>query len=194
MGKATATWLAVFLAGALAGCEQSSPAGQTSGASSSDTSTASPAASIANANSSNWTYSVDKDEMTDRKTYSACTQSLNEVDLSAPYHPVTAHLCIRQGAKYGFDIFLTLDGDGQFMCQSFESCRINVRFGTSPQQRWSAIGPSDNSTNAIFLQNQKKAFEGIKRSGTTLVEATFFENGDQTMRFNTSGLVWPPKQ
>jgi len=141
----------------------------------------------------NWTYSVEKDEMTDRKTYLACTTSTNEVDLSAPYQPVTAKLCIRQSPKYGFDVFVALNGDGQFMCQSFESCRINVRFGSRPQERWSAIGPADNSTNAIFLHSQKRAFAGIKDADTTLVEATFYDNGDQTMDFDTKGLIWPPK-
>ena len=142
---------------------------------------------------SNWSYSIDKDEMTDKKTYEACTTSINQVNLSAPYQPVDARLCIRQSPKFGFDVFVALNGDGQFMCQSYESCRISVRFGDSPAKHWSAIGPSDNSTNVIFLQNQRRVFAGIKGAPTTLVEATFFDNGDQTMRFETAGLVWPPR-
>ena len=141
-----------------------------------------------------WDYQAEKDPMTDGVTYTACTTSTNQVALNLPYGTVNAELCVRQSPKYGLDVIVRLDGDGQFMCQSYEDCRVNVRFGSAPQQHWMAIGPSDNSTTAIFLRKQSRVVAALKNAPTTLVEATFYDAGDQTMQFNTAGLVWPPKK
>jgi hypothetical protein len=164
-------------------------AGAVTGAPAGAATTAPPAAAP-----TSWNYHSEKDPMTDGVTYTACTTSTNQVALNPPYGTVNADLCIRQSPKYGLDVIVQLDGDGQFMCPSYEDCRVNVRFGSTPQQHWTATGPADNSTTSIFLRNQGKAVAALKTAPTTLVEATFYDAGDQTMQFNTAGLVWPPKQ
>lgn len=143
---------------------------------------------------SNWTYTTVPDAMRDEPVKIACTTSLNEVNLSPPYESVTADLCIRQRSKDGLNIWVRLNGNGQFICTSYSACNVSVRFGNDPAERYSALEPSDNSSNQVFLLSAARVLAGVKRASETLVEAEFYEAGTQTMRFNTSGLVWPPKR
>ena len=60
------------------------------------------------AQSVHWTYTSESDPMTDAKVRTACTTSLNEVNLSAPYHDVTARLCLRDKLPKKVSAFLEL--------------------------------------------------------------------------------------
>lgn len=138
-----------------------------------------------------WSYRENKDPMTDGTTHFACVTSEQTVNLQSPYEPVTADLCIRQSPQYGTDVMVSLNGDGQMLCRSYESCTVKVRFGDGAQQSFSAIGPSDNSSNMLFIENAKRFIQGVKAAPLTRIQATFYEAGDQVMEFKTANLEWP---
>ena len=73
-----------------------------------------------------WSYSEEADALHDVKTKFACTTSTNEVQLSFPYHNVTANLSIRKGPRHGLDAYVQLNGDGQILCD-IDSCTVHVR-------------------------------------------------------------------
>lgn len=138
-----------------------------------------------------WNYSETVDPMTDRKTQFACVTSTNEVQLYPPYRPVKAELCIRQSPRYGLDAIVSLRGDGQIICRSYDGCTAKVRFGQGQQQSFSANGAADGSSNVVFMANASRFLTGLKSADVTRVQLTFYEAGDQVIEFNTKGLEWP---
>ena len=140
----------------------------------------------------NWTYSDESDALHDKGTKKACTTSSNQVVLDFPYHNTDAQLCIRSGPRFGTDVYVELNADGQILC-GIESCTLSVRFDKGGIQRFPAVGAADNSTNIIFLHRTSSLIAGLKKSSRTVVELTLFQAGVQTLVFNTAGLNWPPK-
>ena len=135
-----------------------------------------------------WRYSASTDPMTDKTTYSACVESSDNVQLGWPYGPVSAELCLRNSPRFGKDVYVHLLGDGQMLCRSYEECTVRIRFDKASPQSFSALGPSDGSTNMVFLQNISRAVEGLKNASRTIVQAEFYQAGVQEMTFDTSGL------
>jgi hypothetical protein len=47
---------------------------------------------------------------------------------------------------------------GQLMCGSYEDCTVLVRFDEAKPERFSAIGPADNSSDTVFIRQLSRAF------------------------------------
>jgi hypothetical protein len=156
-------------------------------------SSATPSATASASPGANWVYTSTADAMSDKETKKACTTSTNEIVQAFPYHNTTAHLCVRQSPKWGLDAFVELDDSGQILC-GIESCSLPVRFDKKPTQKYPAVGAADNSTNIIFIRRSAGLVAELKKSSSTAVEVTLFENGVQPLTFNTAGLEWPPER
>ncbi len=141
--------------------------------------------------SGSWTYRETKDPMRDSVTKVACTTSTNEVRLDPPYADVSADLCIRKGARFGTDVYVHLNGDGQILCTSYEGCSVHARFDDGKAQAFSAAGASDGSSNIIFFSNANRVIPSLTHAGTTRVEIELYEGGVQQLEFDTRGLKWP---
>jgi hypothetical protein len=128
--------------------------------------------------------------MSDEKIQLACVQSSNSIYLSPPYGETGARLCLRNSPQFGRDAYVSLNEDGQILCRSYESCSIRIRFGKKPAETWSAIGPSDNSTDMVFIQNRAAFERNVRSAKTTNIQIEFYQNGMQTFTFNTAELNW----
>jgi hypothetical protein len=101
-----------------------------------------------------WSYRVTVDPMTSRESRFASIGSENSVSFDFPYEGVQhATLTIRNHASYGRDAIVSIER-GQFLCPSYANCQIRVRFDEAAPERWSAVGPADNSSTAVFIRNQ----------------------------------------
>lgn len=140
---------------------------------------------------SSWTYVDDVDEMRDSAIHHACTTSTNVLHFGFPYGSQRARLCIRQHPRFGQDVIVRLEEEGQFLCQSYQACTVRVRFDDGEVSSYSAIGPSDNSTNSVFIQNDDRFLRSLRSSSRVIVEAEFYQAGNQQMTFQTAGLEWP---
>ena len=138
-----------------------------------------------------WSYSEAADPMSDKVRKYACTLSTNRVRQSSPYADVQAELCIRDMPGEGLDAYVTLKGDGQILCRSYEQCAIPVRFGDGPAQSFGGIGAGDGSTNMFFFTNPARLVAGAKAADVTRVQVTIYRDGDQVIEFPTAGLEWP---
>ncbi|MBN8649050.1 MAG: hypothetical protein J0L55_13940 [Caulobacterales bacterium] len=142
-----------------------------------------------------WEYSSSSDGMSDVQTKTACVVSEDMIMQSAPYEPTHTRLCFRKSPKYGFDAYFVLESGGQILCHSYvEPCTITVRFDKNAAQSFSGGSSSDNSTDIVFFQNAQRLLNSVLKSKQTRVQVELFQNGNQVTTFNTSGLVWPPKQ
>lgn len=140
---------------------------------------------------SQWTYINDVDEMRDSAIHHACTRSIDQVRLGFPYGTQHVRLCLRQHPRFGQDVIVRLEENGQFLCMSYEACTIRVRFDDGEVSSYSAVGPSDNSTESIFIQNDERFLRNLRGSSRVIVEAEFYQAGNQQMTFRTDGLEWP---
>jgi hypothetical protein len=136
-----------------------------------------------------WRYSEDKDALTGHTTKIACTTSTNEIHLDFPYHDVTAQICIRNSPRFGRDIYFTLNGDGQILC-NFMGCTIKASFDHGPVLTFSAVEASDHSSNIIFIQGYARFLKELKKSKVAVIEVNFYRAGAQNISFDTSGLNW----
>lgn len=153
----------------------------------SDAATAAMAA--ARASETKWTYSDDGDAMHDAKTHTACTTSTNQAELSAPYSPVTAELCLRRKPGGKLDAYVRLDGDGQILC-GIEECSTPVRFDKGAITHFPSVGAADGSSNIIFLNRTSGLVAALRRSTKTVIQLRLYQNGDQALEFDTAGLKW----
>jgi DNA-directed RNA polymerase subunit RPC12/RpoP len=159
----------------------------TSGSSPSSTSQAAPSTSAPVAA---WHYSTSKDDMTTKDISFAEAKSLNKEDLHWPYGPgIAATLTLRKHPRSGKNVYVSLD-KGQILCRSYESCTITIRFDDRPAAKFSAIGPSDGSTEMVFIQNYAKFFAELKQSKKLLVELPMYQDGNRSWQFTVSGLSW----
>jgi DNA-directed RNA polymerase subunit RPC12/RpoP len=137
-----------------------------------------------------WEYSTTKDDMSGKDIAFAEASSLNREDLHWPYGPgVGATLTLRKAPRSGKAVYVSLS-KGQILCRSYESCTVMVRFDDRPATKYSAIGPSDGSTNIVFIQNYAKFFLDLKRSSKVLVELPLYQDGDRSWQFKVDGLSW----
>jgi hypothetical protein len=124
-----------------------------------------------------WTYAEDVDPMSDRKTFLACVNSTDEVDLNPPYDAVTARLCVRNSPKFGVDVYYVLNGDGQILCDNYDGCSVKIRYGDAPAGRNGANTGADHSSNIIFLAGSRAVAARLTKAKVTRVELTFYEAG-----------------
>ncbi len=119
--------------------------------------------------------------------------STNVVQLGFPYETQRVSLCLRQHPRWGQDVIVRLERGGQFLCTSYQACTVRVRFGDGEATAYSAIEPSDNSSDTIFITNDSRFIGNLRRAERVIIEANFYQAGSQRMSFDTEQLQWPPR-
>lgn len=110
----------------------------------------------------------------------------NEIDFDFPYQGAQhATLTLRKHPRLGNDIMISIE-KGQILCDTFDGCNIAIRFSDSKNEKYSAAGPSDNSSTIIFIKNYKRFIKHLKQSETVYVELPFFQEGARTLEFTIS--------
>jgi len=147
------------------------------------------AAATETPSASNWSYREDKDEMRGDTAKFARVTSENEVNLDFPYGVVQGHLTIRKRKEDGLSIMFGVD-EGQILCHSFSNGHVSVKFDDQPIKRYGCTDTSDGSSNVIFILNETGFLNNLKKSKKVIIEAEFFQQGNQQFTFKTEGLKW----
>lgn len=152
-----------------------------------NTSASSNAVDKVKAPEAQWDYSEEKDEMRAKPIKYACITADNILHFSFPYGDETATLCLRNHPEHGKNVILSIS-HGQFLCNSYEGCSVNVKFSRGAVGKYSAVGPADYGTTTLFIQNYPRFVQSLVKSDMTYVEAQFYQEGRQQIKFNTKGL------
>ena len=115
--------------------------------------------------------------------------SENTVDLDFPYGTVNGQILVRRRPKDGLNVMFTVD-KGQILCHSFGDDHISVKFDDGPVKRYSCTGTSDGSSETSFIENASGFLSNLKKAKRTIIEAEFFQKGNQQFTFETAGLNW----
>jgi hypothetical protein len=135
-----------------------------------------------------WQYSDSIDQMSQKTMSTAHVQSMNRLDFDFPYNGVQrATLQLRKHPRWGTDVILSIQ-KGQFLCNSYDGCSVSVRFGNGKPQRFSASEPDDNSSNYIFIRNYSSFVSQMRKVDQVVIEAKFYQEGNQQIVFTTDGL------
>lgn len=137
-----------------------------------------------------WHYESNADEMRGKTTEFACTDSVNQLEFAFPYNGGSGgQLCLRHSPKFGNDVYLSID-KGQFFCAAYLGCHVRVRFDDKPILSFPASQTSDGSTNTIFIEGYRPVVRGLKSSRRIIIEAAFYQAGEQQLIFEVGGLKW----
>lgn len=188
------TLLALVAALALSGCIQKIPTTTTTTTTTTTSSTTSTTLKVVETEKlpptpgGQWHYSKDADSMGNGTVIHAFVQSTNSVNFDFPYHgEQNGLLGLREHPRLGKDILFSME-KGQFICSSYRGCMVLVRFDDGQAEKFTAIGPSDNSSNQLFIHNYKKFTEKMQRSKRVRIAAEVYREGVQIFEFDVIGF------
>ena len=136
-----------------------------------------------------WNYVENKDEMRGTTTKFAAVTSENEIDLEFPYGVVSGQLVIRKRPDDGLSVMFGVPS-GQILCHSYQDSFISVKFDDGPIRKYGCSDSSDGSSETAFINDAAGFLQRLKSSKTAIVEAEFYQKGNQQFTFKTAGLEW----
>lgn len=135
-----------------------------------------------------WKYDADEDKMTGKTVYHATVKSSNTVDFTPPYSGAQhGSLVLRSGKGSGKDVIFTIQ-KGQIMCHSYQDCHVLVRFDDEKPVVYAAAGPSDNSSETIFLRGYDKFAARMRKAKMVRISVDIFQQGSPVFEFDVSGF------
>ncbi|MEX1258368.1 MAG: hypothetical protein WEG36_12185 [Gemmatimonadota bacterium] len=135
-----------------------------------------------------WSYSVSQDPMTSRETRTATISSENTVNFAFPYQgEQRGTLTLRDHPTFGRDIIFRIER-GQLLCTSYSGCRVRIRFDEGAAQSWEAVGPSDNSSESLFMRNYDGFLPRLREADVVLVQAEAYQEGSPIFEFRVGGF------
>jgi len=140
-----------------------------------------------------WEHLTRTDQMTSKAAYFAGIKSSNSLSLAFPYGGANyGQLTVRKRPSDGTSVTLEV-AKGQILCSSYNGCPINVRFDDGPIIKFSGTEPADNSSDTVFLNNERRFIELASKAKRILVQVNIYQNGAPILEFNTSKpLEWKP--
>jgi hypothetical protein len=146
------------------------------------------AQSNATSQTGKWEYSDDKDTMRGTTSRYARLNSENELKFGFPYDGGVARLTIRKRPEDGLNVLLTIKG--QFICSSISETTVAIKFDNGRIQHFRCAETTDGSSGTLFIQNEKKFVQQLKKAKQLTIEAEFFREGEKQMLFDVAGLIW----
>ena len=168
---------------ALASCDSPSnkPAGETTEATAANNQLASV-----------WNYIEDEDKMTNEKHHYATASSTNELEFNFPYAGGSTFELGILNRGQGNNVKLAVS-KGQFMPSIMNDKTVRVKFDDDKPVNYTYVMPSDGSSDVIFINNENKFIARLKAAKKLMIEAEFFQEGNQIIYFDVSGLAWEHK-
>jgi hypothetical protein len=137
-----------------------------------------------------WTYKTYSDPMGAAPVRVASIRSLNFHQLPFPYSGKTfAHLALRYREGGDIDVLVGVD-QGQILCRS--DCETRVRFDDDAAEGFDSAGPTDYSSDTVFLRSEESFVERILKSKRVRVELLMYQAGSRVFEFSVRGVRWPP--
>lgn len=135
-----------------------------------------------------WTYSQETNKMDGSTMFFAENDAADQLQFSAPYDGgVTVSIILRNMNRKN-DVVLQIT-KGQFMPSGLDGS-IRVRFDKNKAETYYYSDAADGSPTSIFIGNSAKFIRGIKNAQTTIIEVTFYNEGNRTIEFDTHNLKW----
>lgn len=146
------------------------------------------AAAVDAAPPAGWTYSETKDEMRGSTGRFARLGARDPINLAFPYGQSTPELVLRRDPKYGFDVYLS--ANGQFLCRSYNNDTVSVKLDDGPIEEWACADAESGSSDIIFIVRAESFLAKLRKAKRLIIEADMYQAGRQQMTFDVAGLIW----
>jgi len=138
-----------------------------------------------------WEYRDYEDKASGKTSFLASLLSENKINLSFPYSgSQNGTLSVRNHPRWGKNIYLKIK-QGQILSidgYSYENKYFLVRFDDGDVKRWNYVGSSDQSSDIIFITNEKKFLKQLTTAKKVYITINLYQDGQYTFVFNPRGL------
>ena len=129
--------------------------------------------------------------MGDGKIYLASVRSSNTISLDFPYNgEQRGTLVLRHHPQHGKDVYLKIER-GQLLDSDYND-PVVVRFDSDKSISFGSTGPSDHSTETLFLTGNAFALfsKRLRTAKTVRIQAPIYQGGNQVLIFDVEGFTW----
>ena len=138
-----------------------------------------------------WEYRDYEDKASGKTAFKASLLSENKINLSFPYSgSQNGTLSVRNHPRWGKNIYLKIE-QGQILSidgYSYDNKYFLVRFDDGDVKRWSYVGSTDQSSDIMFISNEKKFLKLLTNSNKIYITINLYQDGQHTFVFNPKGL------
>ena len=138
-----------------------------------------------------WEYRDYEDKASGKTASKASLLSENKINLSFPYQGFqNGTLSVRNHPRWGKNIYLKIE-QGQILSidgYSFDNKYFLVRFDDGDVKKWNYVGSSDQSSDIIFISNEKKFLKQLTAASKIYITINLYQDGQYTFVFDPKGL------
>jgi len=138
-----------------------------------------------------WEYRNYEDKASGKTAFKASLLSENKINLSFPYQgSQNGTLSVRNHPRWGKNIYLKIE-QGQILSidgYSFDNKYFLVRFDDGDVKKWNYVGSSDQSSDIIFISNEKKFLKQLTASNKIYITINLYQDGQYTFVFDPKGV------
>ena len=138
-----------------------------------------------------WEYRDYEDKASGKTASKASLLSENKINLSFPYQgSQNGTLSVRNHPRWGKNIYLKIE-QGQILSidgYSFDNKYFLVRFDDGDVKKWNYVGSSDQSSDIIFISNEKKFLKQLTAANKIYITINLYQDGQYTFVFDPKGL------
>ena len=138
-----------------------------------------------------WEYRDFEDKASGKTTFKASLLSENKINLSFPYSGFqNGTLSVRNHPRWGKNIYLKIE-QGQILSidgYSYDNKYFLVRFDDGDVKKWNYVGSSDQSSDIIFISNEKKFLKQLTSANKIYITINLYQDGQYTFVFDPKGL------
>jgi len=138
-----------------------------------------------------WEYRNYEDKASGKTAFKASLLSENKINLSFPYQgSQNGTLSVRNHPRWGKNIYLKIE-QGQILSidgYSFDNKYFLVRFDDGDVKKWNYVGSSDQSSDIIFISNEKKFLKQLTAANKIYITINLYQDGQYTFVFDPKGL------
>ena len=138
-----------------------------------------------------WEYRDYEDKASGKTASKASLLSENKINLSFPYQgSQNGTLSVRNHPRWGKNIYLKIE-QGQILSidgYSYDNKYFLVRFDDGDVKKWNYVGSSDQSSDIIFISNEKKFLKQLTAANKIYITINLYQDGQYTFVFDPKGL------
>ena len=133
-----------------------------------------------------WEYRDYEDKASGKTASKASLLSENKINLSFPYQGFqNGTLSVRNHPRWGKNIYLKIE-QGQILSidgYSYDNKYFLVRFDDGDVKKWNYVGSSDQSSDIIFISNEKKFLKQLTTANKIYITINLYQDGQRTLCF-----------
>lgn len=143
---------------------------------------------IENLEPKNWTYETSPDELHNKDTKFAITESVNQAYFDFPYNGGSNLMLSIRKNHAGTDAYITIS-KGQFVCGASSGCDVAFKFDNGEIMNVTMVGPDSYASDVLFVKldsTEEKIINKIKASKKLIIAPNFYQHGTVQFTFDVS--------